>query len=247
VVVSLPSIFASLEAGRAGARGPIRYPVIMGLLYQLLGISVVFPMVWVPSFVFGEGRRGSPLTSFRVFVTGLLAVPSFLLTAIVFVAPTDSSLWTTSAGMLGGPILALSGLVLFRDASSELSATEQNAKICFDASQRVLKCFMAVGFVAWYILVAIAYRAYGTSFGNLWNDIWVNADASVAFMTIDTGILYVAVLMYIAYRSDELKAAKAFLLTFVLGPGTACSFVLLEIAKETELPALSSQDAKKEE
>lgn len=246
IVVSLPVAFLGLtEAGRPGARGPIRYPTVVSLLYQLFGISVVFPMVWVPSFVFGEGTRGSPVTPLRVYVTGLLAIPGCVTTAIVFLAPTDSALWTTSAGILGGPILLLFNLVLSMERSSELPATKQNVRACFDASQHVLNSLMGLAFVFWYVLVGIAHQAYGTSVGDLWNDVWVEADASVAFMTIDTIVLYAGVLMYIAYRSDLKKAAKALLLTLVLGPGTACLFLFSEIEKETtQLPAVSSQTKK---
>lgn len=46
VIVSLPFVvLATLEAGRQGAKGPIRYPLIFGLLYQLFGISVVVPLL----------------------------------------------------------------------------------------------------------------------------------------------------------------------------------------------------------
>lgn len=246
IVVSLPVTFLGLtEAGRPCARGPIRYPTLVALLYQLFGISVVFPLVWVPSFVFGEGTRGSPVTPLRVYVTGVLAVPGCVTTAIVFLAPTDSTLWTTSAGVLGGPILVMLNLVLSTERSSELPATKETIGASFDASMRVLNFLMGLAFVFWYVLVGIAHQAYGTSFGDLWNDVWVEADASVAFMTIDTLVLYAGVLMYIAYRGGSKKAAKALLLTLVLGPGTACLFLFAEIERETtKLFAVSSQTKK---
>uniref|UniRef100_A0A7S4AJR2 Uncharacterized protein n=1 Tax=Pseudo-nitzschia australis TaxID=44445 RepID=A0A7S4AJR2_9STRA len=235
VVVSLPCcVIANVEAGRAGARGPIRYPVVMALLFQLFGISVVFPLVWLPGFVFGEGRRGSPVTLFRVVMGALFSIPGTVLTLIVFLAPTESRLWTTAAGILGGPMLALTGLVLFTDKSSEITATEENTKASSRAIQTVYKLLMAIGFVGWYVLVGIAYRSYGIAIGDLWKDIWVEAGPSVAFMTIDTGVLYLALVIFVAYRSDEFKAAKALLLTTVLGPATAVIVVLMEIENETE-------------
>jgi len=249
VVVTMPlSILTTAEGGRAGARGPIRYSVIMGLLFQLFGISVIFPMIWLPSFVFGEGKRGSPLTLFRVVMAALFTLPSLILTVTVFVAPTESQLWTTAAGMLGGPILAMFGLVLFRDGSSELAPTEENAKTSSAVIRNTNKMMMVLGFVGWYTLVAIAYRSYGTSIGNLWNDIWVNAGPSVAFMTIDAGVLYLAILMFIAYRHGESKAAKALFLTTILGPATAICFVFIEMENEIELKfAASFPDDKKKD
>jgi len=246
IVVSFPmAIVCVTEAGRAGSRGPIRYPVIMGLLYQILGVSVVFPMIWVPSFIFGEGKRGSPLTSFRIIMSAVMLLPSIIMTVVVFSAPTDSHLWTTCAGMLGGPILALIGLILFTDISSDLPATEQNIKNSSHAVKNVYKVLMVVCFVGWYILVAICYQSYGTSVGNIWRDIWVDANSSVAFMTIDVGVLYLGLLIFISYRSDELKAAKALLLTPILGPATALCLVMKEVEDETEFD--SQQDEKKKE
>jgi len=96
------------------------------------------------------------------------------------------------------------------------------------------KIFSLIGFVAWYILVGIAVTTYD-GFGQLWSDIWIHAGPSVAFMTIDTGVLYLALLMYVAYRGSEWKALKAFLYTFVVGPATAICWTSMEIENETEI------------
>ena len=247
MVVSLPTTVVSVtEAGRAGARGPIRYPMIMALLYQFIGVSVIFPMIWIPSFIFGEGKRGSPLTIFRNNMSAVMSLPITILTVLVFSTPTDSYLWMLCAGILGGPIVALSYLILFMDtASSDLPATEKNVKNSSHAIKNVYKLLMAVGVVGWYFLVGVCYQSYGTSVGDLWKDIWVDANASVAFMTIDTGVLYLGLLIFIAYRSDELKAAKALLLTPILGPATACCLVLKEIEDVTEFD--TQQDERKKE
>jgi hypothetical protein len=247
VVVSLPISGFSIESsGRKGAKGPILYPVTLGLLYQCFGISVMFPMVWVPAFVFGEGQRGAPLTSFRIVVATVISLPIILLTAFVFLAPTDSQLWTSSAGMLGGPVLAMSSLVLMKDVSPELVATNETAKATSTAVKNMYKLFCVIGLVDWCVMVAIAYQAYGTSLGDLWDDIWVSANASVKFMTIDSGVLYLAVLLFLGYRCGESKAAKALFLTPVLGPATACCLVLIEEQNEAtfEAPAASDTDKK---
>ena len=61
----------------------------------------------------------------------------------------------------------------------------------------------------------------------VWNDIWVNANASVAFMTIDTIVLYAGALILVASHS-VVKALKAIALLPVAGP-SAVSFVLSEL------------------
>jgi len=246
IVVSLPvAAFANLEAGRAGARGPLRYPVAVGLLYQCFGVSVMFPMVWLPAFVLGEGHRGAPLTAFRVFASLPLALPGIVLTALVFLTDTDSQLWTSSAGMLGGPIVVCSGWVLWTDASSRLVATKKNVAATSRATKQVYRVLGAAGFILWYVMVYVAWQAYGLSAGNLWNAIWSKANPSVQFMTIDTGVLYVAILMFIAYRGGEAKAAKALLLTAAVGPAAACCLTLSEVEDETEF-VVSAVDDKKD-
>mmetsp|Transcript_12068 Transcript_12068/g.28599 ORF Transcript_12068/g.28599 Transcript_12068/m.28599 type:complete len:345 (-) Transcript_12068:278-1312(-) len=242
VLASMPvTCIATIEGGRAGARGPIRYPTILGLLYQLFGISVGFPMIWVPSFVFGEGKRRAPVTSFRLIFAAQSILTVITFTAIVFAAPTDSQLWTTSAGILGGPILALLGLALFTDASPKLVATKESGIVSSVRISKLYKVIMVLGLIGWYSLVAIAYQTYGTSLSNFWNDVWVNAGPSVAFMTIDTGVLYLGVLMYIAYRHGELKAVKALSLTAVLGPAAAALFIMNEAENEMDFAHLDDE------
>ena len=244
MVVALPTTVITIhEAGRSGAWGLIRYPIITGLLSQLLGVSVIFPLIWIPSYIFGEGTRGGSLTNYRIVCSALLSLPAIILTAIVFSAPTDSYLWTICAGILGGPILALSSAILWKDASSSLPATAQNIKRSSRATKNVYTLLMFVGFVGWLVWVAIFYKSYGTSMGDLWNDIWIDATGAVAFMTIDTGVLYIGLLIFIAYRGSELKALKALLLTPVLGPATACCLVLKEFEDETIAKTLHELDS----
>jgi hypothetical protein len=48
IIASLPcSVALSVEAGRAGAVGLIQWPIVIGLLGQVLGISVIIPFVWM--------------------------------------------------------------------------------------------------------------------------------------------------------------------------------------------------------
>eukprot|EP00536_Pseudo-nitzschia_multiseries_P009837 jgi/Psemu1/24398/gm1.24398_g len=246
ILTALPVSLLTVEAGRPGVRGPICYVVTIGLLAQLLGISVVFPLIWLPAFIFGEGKRGAPVTSFRIYMIAILLLPGIIMTLIVFLAPTDSHLWTTCAGMLGGPILPMFHLILFNDGSSKTAATKQNVKASSDAIQNVCKLLMAVGFVGWIVMVGIAYDTYGTSTGDLWRDIWVNANASVAFMTIDTGVLYLGVLLFIAYRADEVKAAKTLLITPILGPATAATWAIMKIERKTKFEGDVQKNEKQE-
>lgn len=230
LMVSLPAaLFAIFQPGRAGARGPIRYPTIIGLLYQLFGISIIFPLLWVPSYIWGGGKQGTPLTMYRINMAVPMCVPGVILTCIIFTAPTDSYLWTISAGTLGGPLLILPNLLMWTDGSSSLHPTAKNMKRSIDGVKNVCNITACVCFLGWAYLVKVAYEAYGTDLGAIWNDIWVDAGGSVAFMTVDTGVLHLALLLVIAYHS-EVKAIKALVLTPLIGPAAVClAFKEIEI------------------
>lgn len=242
VVVGLHmGVLWTVEAGRSNAYGLIRYPIVMALLGQLFGISVTAPLLWLPAFIYGQGDRSCPLTSYRVLGAGLMNIPVFALTAIVFVADTDSGLWTMAAGALGGPILAFLGFAFITD-KCKLEATQENSNSTTKMIQTVYQLVMYFGFIAWFVLLCIAHNTYGFSLSALWNDIWVNAGPSVAFMTIDGGILYLSGLQYIAYRGGEKLAAKTFGRTLLIGPAAACCMAMIEIG-ENEM----EEDAKKTE
>jgi hypothetical protein len=138
----------------------------------------------------------------------------------------------------------MGSLAVLLDALSKLVARNENIKATSNAMKKIYNYLQVVGLVGWYILVAIAHRAYGTSLGDLWDDIWVNANASVRFMIIDTGVLYLAMLLFLAYHCGVSKAARALLLTTVLGPAAACCVVLIEEPNEAKF-AVSAATAEK--
>mmetsp|Transcript_31906 Transcript_31906/g.67080 ORF Transcript_31906/g.67080 Transcript_31906/m.67080 type:complete len:354 (-) Transcript_31906:286-1347(-) len=232
VVVALPlTLSNTISAGRKGAKGPVIYPTVIGLLAQLFGISVIFPLIYNPSYIFSGSKLGVPTTNLRTIAGTIFALPITILTYLVFSAPTESYLWTLSAGIMGGPILAMMALSLWTDKSSSMEATPQNIIKSSKAIQKAYSLLAIVGFVFWSCLVAVSFRSYGFAIDNLWRDIWVEAGPSVAFMTIDTGVLYISALLFIAYQS-EWKAIKALSMTPLVGPATACCLALMELESE---------------
>lgn len=229
IIVSLPTALVGgfTEPGRAGVKGLIRYPTFFGLLYQLFGISIIFPLLWIPSYIYCHGKSGAPISPFRIAMAIPQLFPSLILTFIVFSASTESYLWTIAAGTLGGPVLTLSGLILWNDKSPSIPQTEQNLKQSLAGLKKLYDSVALMCFLGWVCLIKVTYNAYGTNIVAIWDDIWVNAGGSVAFMTIDTGVLYLALLLFVAYHS-ELEAMKALLITPFVGPAAIC-FSLKEL------------------
>jgi len=229
VVVSMTyCVMVYIEAGRNYTKGPIRYPMIVGLLGQLFGISVAVPLLWVPSYIYGRGY--GPVPVLRSYSSVLLALPGIILTAIVFQADPDGYLWTVSAGILGGPLLVLSGALLWPITPITTESSSASLSYEIKATQKAYHVSAAIAIAGYMFLVLVAYSKYGTNLFDLWDAVWTNANGSVAFMTIDTIVLYISILSFIAFQSAS-AAFKAVLLTPIVGPAAA-SLVLAELEEE---------------
>jgi len=253
LVVQTVAVLCTIEAGRKGARGFIRYSILFGLLGQLFGISVVFPMLWVPAYILGRGN--GPISKRRIHACIPLSLPGIGLTLAVFGADTDSYAWTVCAGMLGGPVVPLVSGVLWTDVPT-VSPNNETIQASITSVKKLYRIAAIMSAVGYYILIYIVYGAYasegggggfGTILGRLWSDIWTDANPSVAFMTIDTVVLYLGVLLLVAYQDTE-KAFKAIVLTPLFGPAAA-SLVLAEL-EETRYEhqeETDNEDSKKKE
>ena len=105
------------EAGRYGARGLVRWPILVFALGQLLGISVAFPSLWLP---FALTCRGSSCTvKGRVWMAMLVALIVTMLEAYVFFGDTHGKTWTFCAGLLVGPGIPFLGVLLWPFPASE--------------------------------------------------------------------------------------------------------------------------------
>ena len=100
-------LMVNIEAGRTDAQtlSLVRYPIVLGLVGQLFGISVMVPLLWIPFYIFSHGN--GPLLTFclKSLIPNIL--PIYILAFLAFTVPTDSYVWTVAAGILGGPIVAL--------------------------------------------------------------------------------------------------------------------------------------------
>jgi hypothetical protein len=252
VIVAVPfSCMATIEAGRDGAWGPVRYPILCGLLYQLFGISVMMPLVWLPSYIFGRGEGA--VSTFRAILALPLNLPVLLLSLVVFVADSKSYLWTLCAGILGGPLLPMTSCVLWGDSpprADDNKASASAAALLSKSSRACAYVYLAtvpIGWVGWAMFLYTALSTYGldeTTGGltaGLWtavaNDVWTLANASVKFMTIDTIVLWLGMCLCIAVRGGGSSAIKVVALTPLVGPGAACSLILAELETATSVQA----------
>jgi hypothetical protein len=222
--IALPaSVLMITEAGRGGASGPVKFPTPILVLGQILGISVVFPAAWLPAYAVGGG--GGAVSTARAKAACVLSLPFAALTVALFVLDTTSYAWTVTAGVLGGPLVALGPLLLWSLAPPY--PTDEAVAAGADALRRSYATVGAVAMLGWAVNVWLACRTFDSA-DSVWAALWSRAPPAVAFMTIDAGVLYLGVLLAVLVGGDGGVAgvATALALTPVLGPGGACAFVL---------------------
>lgn len=210
-------VIAIIEGGRAGAKGPIRWPVIMGIVHQLLGMSVSIPLIWVPAYIWGKGQ--GPVSVTRLYASVPMVLPIVVLPALVFSVDTESYLWMLAAGITGGPALALIGSILWFDAAPSVDSKEGMQKY-IRASVKAYQVMTVLSLAGWAGLVSFAYRNYGMDLATLWRAIFSEADPGVAFLTLDYILIYVGLIFgYVAYQSWS-SAIQTLVLLPVLGPAS---------------------------
>jgi len=111
-------------------------------------------------------------------------------------------------------------------AMDDVKAIEQGEK----AAAFAFRAATPVTALAYFYFVYLAYSSFGSP-AAVWQALWTDANASVAFMTIDTLILYVGVCIYIAFRSWP-AFFKTLLLSPLIGPAAAC-WTLAEVEEDT--------------
>jgi len=172
-----------------------------------------------------------------------MALPTIILTAIVFVADTNSYLWTLAAGTLGGPILPLVGALVWFDVPPSKDS-EDEIQVGKRAAALVYRVLMIFALLMHIILVYVISSVYGINLVVMFRAVWTDANASVAFMTVDCLILYSGICVYLAFRSGR-AAIKAVALTPVLGPGAACCLVMAGMEAEDALSSVATSEKKK--
>ena len=242
VSTALPAgIMIALEAGRSGNRGLLLYPTLVGLLIQVLGVSVVFPALWVPCHCFWGDLDG--LVSIkRANLSTLLAFPGLFWTSFAIlmflVLDADDSMWTLCAGIVGGPIICFPLLLLWNAGppTQNLLTVEEIR----ETGRATARAYGAVGMVAvvgYIYLLTTAIMAYfdlGLEVGlkTFWDDVsWTSSKAhpAVVFMTVDAVILYVGLLCAIGHKSLS-AVGEAIAMTLFFGPGGACAMALAGLA-----------------
>jgi len=233
MVIALPiGVWITIEAGRKDAKGPIRYPIIVGLLYQILGISVIFPLLWVPSYCLGRGKGGVNLT--RISMSVPMNLPTLLLSFALFKLPTGSSAWMSCASILGGPGIVLLGVIYWMVKDPD----PKDLKLAKKSAQLSGRAFGFAGilslFVWIYLVLVVIIPEYGYSISAVLKDLWgKDVNSSVKFMVIDAVVLWIGGLIAIGFRNWQ-AGLEALFYSFIFGPGAGPALVLAGLTADDE-------------
>jgi hypothetical protein len=241
------SILMAVEAGRKDAKGLVRFPLIVALLYQILGISVVFPLVWIPSWILGRGTGG--VNKYRTMVSVPMIFPMIILSGLIFWLDPRSSLWTSCAAIIGGPGICFLNAVYWGIPDPD----PKDPTILKDSNERSSMAFAFSGIIAlgiwmWLVFI-IAIPHYGFSLSAIYNDLWAEAPTdAVKFMTMDAGVLWLSGLIVLAYH-NEFAGLEGVALSLVFGPGAGVALVLAGLCVDDDAQlqlAEKTVEAKKE-
>lgn len=236
----IPALFAMyVEGGRQGNKGLLLWPTALWVLCQVMGISVVLPLIWVPSYCIWGNKEGGGVSLLRARLVFWVSLSMPVFTVLTFlVYPSDSDAWATCAGILGGPATCLPGLLLVADkAPSTISKEDANKSA--DILSFAYGMGGVVSLVGWFFLLYTALTHYGLDPTALARDVWFEATPEVRFMTIDGVVLWLGLLAYIGLR-DLWRMVEAAAWAAIFGPGAAFSMVMASM----ELEALSDEKVK---
>lgn len=234
-----------LEAGRQGSKGLLLWPTFVFLLFQLLGISVVIPLLWVPSYCIWGNKEGGAVSLTRartVFWIGLVLPIFTILTFLVY--PSDSEMWATCAGILTGPVACLPGLVMGMDKAPR-TISKENAIRSAETSALAYGIAGILALLWWFYIVYTALLHYGLDLNALVQDVWFEAPPAVQFMTFDGGVLWLGMLLYIGSK-DLKRMLEAIVTTVFFGPGAAFAMALASIEMDAAPQWTVNDQGKKE-
>jgi hypothetical protein len=248
VIVGLPmGVSITLEAGRKDAKGLVRYPIIMAFLYQIFGLSVIFPFLWVPSYILGRGEGG--LSTARIYVSIPMVVPGVVLSILILWLDADSDLWTTCAAILGGPTICCINCFMWpiRDPDPNDKVLAQKSAEASTLPYAVAGLMSLAGWLWLVFIVTIPH--YGFHPMAIYKDVWGEANPSVAFMMIDAVIVWMGMIVFIAYQKPQ-AGLEAIALSIMFGPGAGPALILAGLQMDDEFQmklAIAAQKQRKAE
>jgi hypothetical protein len=239
-------VFIALEAGRPGAKGLIRYPMIIACILQM-GVGMLLLFVYIPSFIYGRSKERRPLSKAHILCSTIPALAYTAFAGLTLFTPANTTLWKVSTVILGGPGIVLSFAPLWLVSGGQPLEREESRRLA--TVPYILNGTIA--FVLWLGVLSIFVFQMRADFQIVFEALWKDATPFVRFYVIDAISICVAALVLVGYlRESVLKECLG--LSALFGPGSGVAMVLagLEIderAPDATVVASAEVEAKKKD
>jgi hypothetical protein len=245
-LISAEANGSSNRGGGVGRGGWVQSPTFVLLLSQLLGVSAIFSLIWLPSYVVSDrGDQSSPrrpsdkvaaaarkqISRAHASMVSMLAIAATAGIALLW-RPVPSKEWTVSAGIVGGPALVAVPLAIgaLFDLPYHKLFGAPTAASNVDASEKWVRCYGMAGalsFCCWSAVMFGAFSTYAIHYKVLGSDIGAST-GFVHFVLADAAGLLVGMFLFLAYHSLW-AAFEVVWQAVIFGPGAAVAMALAQL------------------
>ena len=233
-------VFIGLEAGRPGAKGLIRYPMIVACILQM-GAGMFLLSVYIPCYIYGRSQERSPLSKAYILCSTLPPLAYAVFAGLTFFTPANTMMWQVSTVILGGQGIILSFAPLWWVSGGKPLENEESRRLA--TVPYILNG--TISFVLWLGVLSIVVFQMKADFQIMFEALWKDATSFVRFLFIDAVSIWVASLVLVGYlRPSVLKECLG--LSALFGPGSGVAMALAGIEVEDLAPeatAVASDEA----
>ncbi|KAJ3253343.1 hypothetical protein HK103_000722 [Boothiomyces macroporosus] len=232
--------FASIESLRDRSKGLVKQVALVGLIGQLLGISVSFPLLWLSSFFFYKlhekmkANDSSYVKPAGVYTAAASNLIFLLFTVSLGVVKNDSTRKLLIAIFQIAPVVFYTLPVYLHFDSNHVSL-----QVSRKGSEAVKKVYQlsALAFAVTHIgtclyILQFPFITFG-DFIKLLTTANPGPEGCAAFLLLEYFSLSVASLLYIASQGDITAVKKYLIQSVAVGP--AAAFMLFTSKREQEL------------
>jgi hypothetical protein len=223
-------VHVMVESTREGTKGLLLSPFVVFVIGQFVGISVAFPLLWVPSFMLWKRGTAYGFAEVHKILVIVLSAWVLALSALMFVFQVDTYYWTFTAGLVGGPFFAFP-LLLKHLVPLSLSSNGQASKATIVQTYDIV---IVVATLVWMGSVASLIHEIGFDASNLWDVMWNKTNSSVQFIQIDWIVWFLSLLIIVGDENLR-NVVQTMVLATLIGPGAATALALRNQKKDSQV------------
>lgn len=228
LITTLVSVygFLAVEGSRAKSGWFLYLTPLHALLFKLIGISVIVPAIWLPSYILYNAGDRTPSEMWRKRVStvriGAIALSLILLkfNALAMLFPFSEEGKETAIVLFQMAPIALSFLWL-----PVYSKTEASSQVRSHRRIKAMHLMLAEAGLVWHLTgilfiirePGIPWKVFKLLFS------WSNCEFQAYFLLVDVSVLFLGFMYVIVLEDGSETAALVTLGSLLLGPASALS------------------------